>query len=114
MIPAVMSQIPEDVHLRIQCENHGQMWKMDKLMETICVEVEAREANEASRMAVGKISIKPKQPEWKGKSTSSSLMAGNQNPIQCVYCKGSHYFASCEAVKTVEERRAILIRDGRS
>jgi len=77
-------------------------------METIRVEVEAREA---SRVAVGKMLIKPKQLEWKGKSTTSALMAGNQ--IQCVYCKGSHYSASCEAVKTVGERRAILIRDVR-
>ena len=40
-------------------------------------------------------------------------MAGSQNPIQCVYCKGNYYSAPCEAVKTMEERRAILIRDGR-
>ena len=31
LIPVVMSKIPEDVHLRITRENHGQVWKMDIL-----------------------------------------------------------------------------------
>ena len=39
-------------------------------------------------------------------------MAGSQN-LQCVYCKGSHFSASCHVAKTVEERKAILICDDR-
>jgi len=110
LIPVVMPKIPEDVRLHITRENHGQV---DKLMETIRVEVEAHEASEASRVAMGKILTKPKQVEWRGISNASALMAVSQNPIQCVYCEGSHYSASCEAVNILEERCANLIGDGR-
>ena len=44
--------------------------------------------------------------------TANALVAGSQN-IQCVYCKGNHFSASYQVVKTVEERKVILIRDGR-
>ena len=51
--------------------------------------------------------IPPKSP-----STSSALFTGSQIP-KCVYCEGEHYSSSCQVVKDLKERRAILMRGGR-
>ena len=42
LISVVMSKMPDDVRLHIARENKGEIWKMDKLLEMIRVEVEAR------------------------------------------------------------------------
>ena len=65
LIPVVMSKIPKDVHLRITCENHGQVWKVDKLMEKIHVEVEACEANEDQKWPWVRCWLS--QNKWSGK-----------------------------------------------
>ena len=111
LVPIVMSKLPNDLRLRIARENRGEVWEMKKLMETIKSEVEAREASEAVKVNMVKMTSvrgNTRNPS----STANALVAGSQN-IQCAYCKGNHFSASCQVVKTVEERKAILIRDGR-
>ena len=44
-------------------------------------------------------------------NTASSLYAGN-GKVQCVYCNGEHYLASCERVRGLKERRELLLRSG--
>ena len=80
-------------------------------METIKSEVEAREASEAAKVSMVKMSScrgNARTPN----STAYALVAESRD-IQCVYCKGNHFSASCQVVKSVEGRKAILIRDGR-
>ena len=35
LVPTVMSKLPNDLQLRIAWENRGEVWEMNKLMETI-------------------------------------------------------------------------------
>jgi len=39
-------------------------------------------------------------------------MSGSQN-LQCIYCKGNHFSASCQVAKNVKEHKAVLRCDGR-
>ena len=45
-------------------------------------------------------------------NTASSLYAGN-GKVQCVYCNGEHYSASCERVCGLKECRELLLKSGR-
>lgn len=111
LIPVVMSKLPGDIRLRIARENRGEVWEMDKLMETIQLEVEAREASEATKVSMGRVSSS-RAVERSANATASALVVGNHN-IQCVYCKGNHFSASCNSVKSVMERRSVLLKEGR-
>jgi len=42
-------------------------------------------------------------------NTASSLYAGK---VQCVYCNGEHYSASCERVHELKECRELLLKSG--
>ena len=89
-------------------ENRGGVWDLDKLMTTLLAEVEAQEASESTKVTTSK----PPYPSAShSHSTASSLVAGVQ-PIQCVYCRGSHYSASCSVVKNIRERKELLTRLG--
>ena len=53
--------------------------------------------------------VPPKSP-----STFSAFFTGNQIMLNnYVYCEGEHYSSSCQVVKYLKERRAILMRGGR-
>jgi len=105
-----MSKLRDDIHLHIAHENRGEVWEMEKLMDTIKIEIEAREASKATKVNVGGVSSS-KGTGRGGHSTASALMSGSQN-VQCVYCKGNHFSALCQVTKNVEERKAVLRRDG--
>lgn len=103
LVPIVMSKLPSDIRLRIACENRGEGWEMDRLMETIKSEVAAKVST--VQMSSSRVNVRNLN------STASALVAGSQN-IRFVYCKGIYFSASCQVIKTVEERKAILISNG--
>jgi hypothetical protein len=109
-------------------------WQIDECLDTIKLEVEAREVCETTKTT-------EKGPHDRSKDgvnsqatpTIKGLFAGskdreyeqgpNSNPgagqqatafkIQCAFCNGQHYSASCDKVKTMNERKAILKKAGR-
>ena len=99
-----MLKLPSDVPLRIACENQQEVWEMDRLMETIKSEVAAK----VSTVKMSSSRGNARNPN----STASALVAGSQN-IRFVYCKGIYFSTSSQVIKTVEECKAILIRNGR-
>lgn len=102
-----MPKIPPDVQLRIAREHPGEVWKMEDILATLKIEVEAREASSLNKVMLTKGSIqRPINP------TASSLVASNQTP-RCVYCDGEHYSSSCNAVRDVKDRHAALLCTGR-
>jgi len=104
LIPVIMSKVPNDIRLRMVRENQGGVWDLDKLMTTLLVEVEAQEASESTKVTASKL---PYPSTSNSHSTASSLVAGVQT-IQCVYCCGNHYCASCNVVKSIRERKELL------
>jgi len=107
LISVIMTKLPNDVRLRIARDSKGEVWKLETILETIRVEVEAREASSLNKATVLKSHAPPKPP-----TTSSALFSGSQVP-KYVYCEGEHYYSSCQVVKDIRERRAILMRGGR-
>ena len=83
---------------------------LDKLMTTLLAEMEAREASESTKVTSSKPPSYQSTPN--SHSTASSLVAGAQ-AVQCVYCRGSHYSASCTAVRSINKRKELLTRSGR-
>ena len=51
LIPILMSKLPNDLRMRIARESKGEVWKIDELIETLCVEIEVREASERFKLA---------------------------------------------------------------
>ena len=96
------------------------VWVIDELLQTIKIEIEAREASEATKATENSSHKFPKsQGSAKGYNppTASSLVAktkdGGSFKIQCVYCEGSHYSASCDKVISSEARKKMLGESGR-
>jgi hypothetical protein len=116
LIPVIMSKMPSDIRLEVARKASKDVWKIEELLETIKFEIEAREASEATK-ATGSNSTKFPKPFDKGQgyNTAKSLVAkdGESFKIQCVYCEGQHYSASCEKVVNSEARKKILGTSGR-
>ena len=107
LIPILMPKLPEDMCLRIARAHPGEVWKMEDILTTIRIKVEAREASSLSKVTAPRnTSSKPVNP------AASSLVANGQLP-KCVYCQGEHYSASCTVVKTAKDQRSTLIQGGR-
>ena len=102
-----MPKKPNEVCLQIDCGSKNEAWKVETVLKTIKIEVEARKTNNMNKATVVKNPIPPKLP-----STSSALHTGSQ-VSKCVYCGGEHYSSSCQFVKDIKERHAILLRGGR-
>jgi len=107
-----MSKLPGEVKLRIGRETKDEVWKLDELLSIIKSEVEAREASEGVKVSHGKLPNHQVRFHGHMHNTASSLYAGN-GKVQCVYCNGEHYSASCEKVRGLKERRELLLKSGR-
>ena len=49
LIPIIMSKMPSDVRLQIARKSNKDVWVIDELLQTIKIEIEAREASEATK-----------------------------------------------------------------
>ena len=89
--------------------------QIDELLKTLKIETEVREASDGNL-------VQPSKPSRGGrnsplsdrsKATASSLFASNSSnsKIKCVYCKGTHYSASCDKVVDVKDRMEALKRE---
>ena len=116
LIPMIMSKLPTEIRLRVARESTEELWKIEDLMNVIKKEVEACEASEGTNF---------KSPQSGTRSshnlpTANALVTHGHN-IQCVYCNGQHYSASCDKVCDVKARKVcdvkarkdVLIKTGR-
>ena len=77
-------------------------------MKVIQKEVEARESSEGTKIKSQPVNPKP-HTHGHNPPISSTFTTQGHN-IQCVYCSGQHYSASCDMVKFVKDRKDILIK----
>jgi hypothetical protein len=49
LIPIIISKLPSDICLEIARKSKGDVWKIDDLLDTIKIEIEAREVSEDVR-----------------------------------------------------------------
>ena len=112
LIPIIMSKLPNDICLEIARKSKGDVWKIDNLLNTIKLEIEAREVSEGVRSSHQQQGKRPgDQP------TVGAFVTKGKNPenfrIRCVYCNEPHYSASCEKVISSEDRKTILRNSNR-
>ena len=122
LTPIVMSKLPNDIRLQIARTNTEEVWKIEDLIETIRVEMEAREASEGNRVhtdpAQGSRSSNhnPRPPNKSRELPTSSTLHWRETQsfqIRCAYCGEHHYSASCHRVSDAASRREILRKKNR-
>ena len=109
LIPMITSKLLGDVQLRKAREMKDEVWKIGDLLGVIKQEVEVREACEGTKL---KPHLRPNTTPNTNHSTAGTFVT-NGVGIQCVYCKGQHYSASCDKVQDVKARKDILPKSGR-
>jgi len=95
------------------CQKNSDVWKLDDLMKVIRDEVEAWEASEGTKVTQDQ--TKPPSHRHKpsqGLSSAATLLS-NEFHLQCAYCDGPNFSASCIKVISVRERHEILLRSGK-
>ena len=80
-------------------------------MEVTRKVVEARESSEGTKIKSQPVNPKPHTHGHNPPISSTFTTLGHN--IQCVYCSGQHYSASCDKVKFAKGRKDILIKSGR-
>ena len=108
LIPMIMSKLPSEIRLRVARESTEELWKIEDLMDVIKKEVEAREASEGTKIKSPQAGTRPGH----NLPTANALVTHGHN-IQCVYCNGQHYSASCDKVCDIKLRKDVLIKTGR-
>ena len=112
LISIIMSKLPNDICLEIARKSKRDVWKIDDLLNTIKLEIEAWEVSEGVRSSHQQQGKRPG-----GQPTVGAFVTKGKNPenfrIRCVYCEEPHYSASCEKVISSEDRKTILRNSNR-
>lgn len=106
LIPIIMSKLTNEIRIEIARKATGEVWKIDDLLNTIKIEIEAREVSEG-------VQSNPQQSRKPGgtPTVGAFVTKGNNSDkfhIRCVYCEEPHYSASCAKVVGSEARKVIL------
>ena len=110
LTPVIMNKLPSDLQLRIARERGRAVWGIDQILKVVKLEVEAREASKG--VAASMTNATPRPVKGSTPSTASALVASSRK-IQCVYCEGDHFSASCQKVTESKDRKDILLKAGR-
>ena len=118
LIPVIMLKLPSDIRLQVSRATKNNVWNIRELLRIMQEEVEARESSENVKLSEKRQSNLPNQGQFKPRTvppTASVLYTKNSEQnwnIQCVFCKGLHYSASCDTKRDVRQRKEILRGDG--
>ena len=133
VVPMLLDKIPEGVRLGMTRNSRAnyQEWTMEEMLEALREELELREHQVTSfKGGYGNASTRKEQreaddsrprtvrrPQPPQPSTASALHThqngDKKKKRNCVFCNGSHEEADCEYVKTVEERKNLIFKQGR-
>lgn len=105
----LLNKLPQELRLIISRELGSGDWELDRIMELLENEVQARER------ASGSAATPPvPRRNQRTPSTAATLLAGGSEArVSCYYCGQSHYSTACTVVMSREERRHILRGSGR-
>ena len=118
LIPIIMSKLPSEIRLQIARRSSNKVWDMEELLDTIKIEIEAREVSEGSSITNLNAKANTGNSPQRTKPTASTLVASEQKSknsfqIRCAFCDGHHYSASCSNVTNIDARREKLKESGR-
>ena len=100
LIPIIMSQLPNEIRLEIARKSTANVLKIEELLETIRIQIEAREVSEAIK-AQEVQGRKHNHDLGKFPPTANALvsMQGKDFQLRCVYCSREHHSASFTKVR---------------
>ena len=102
----LLNKLPPEIRLLISRKVGGDDWELDRMMEVLKEEVQARERAAGS-------SATPSRQQGKPPHTAHNLLTGGSgNAPTCSYCHQSHLSHTCKTVESVEERKRILRESG--
>ena len=111
-----MTKLPPDLRLRFARDTDEDVWEIKELMELVKREVEARKMSEgvkAQSMRSSRLNAPRFTPSFNPSNSTPSALVTSGVKVQCVYCGGDHFSASCTKVTGTSERRSILSSSGR-
>ena len=97
----LMNKLPNDIKLTITREVREDEWKLDKLVEILRREIEARERANGNTSSTAKKNV----------YTAAALV--NNSTQKCTFCKSSHKTYECTEMTDVQSRKNILKKEGR-
>ena len=120
LIPIFMQKLPEELKL-IVSRKYKDNWELDAVMEAVKSEVQARERcviGTTTRPSphAGTSEVKTEMKKMFQKTPiaiASALPSGNSKGLSCLFCKEEHRASECKNVTSVEDRKAILKKQGR-
>ncbi|KAL5474082.1 hypothetical protein EMCRGX_G028656 [Ephydatia muelleri] len=102
----LFDKIPQELCLIISREVPQDKWEFEAILKIIEREVEARERAVDSSVA--------KKPNARNSTTSSLLASGAKfEHGTCCYCEQDHQPSHCMRVTDIEEKKSILMKNGR-
>ena len=108
LAPVFMSKIPCDLQLLVSREVSEDEWKLNKMMEVITKELQARERTTSLLPpSVPRKMIREPPP------TGAALFTNTNNGPSCSYCQQNHPSNSCNVVSQPQDRKSLLQKSGR-
>ena len=105
LIPMIVGKIPEEMRLVITKDMGKDDWGLEKVLEILSSEIEARELNITRAATV-------KQNRTSSLTTTSALY-NDGGKVTCSFCKGSHPSVKCNIITNSAARKDILRKQGR-
>lgn len=104
----LLTKLPPEIRLIVSRKVSSDDLDMNNLLKTFEQELIAREraSNSASQPPPRRNPNLPRAP-------TSALLAGNQGPPTCAFCRQPHSSTDCTSVTGVEARKKILMSSGR-
>ena len=97
LIPIIMSKIPNEIRLVIARKTTAQVWNIDELLDTIKVEIEAREVSEGVQSSSQSTRKHGAVPPTVGAFVTNGCNS-DKFQIRCAFCEKPLYSASCKSV----------------
>ena len=110
----LMNKLPQDLRILISRDIKNDNWDLDRLLELLEAEVEARERATSNSSAGSSNLHRNPQPKLQGRQLpSGAVLQTGGSTISCTYCQGPHTSNSCQTVSNVTARKDILRKGGR-
>ena len=110
----LMNKLPQDLRILVSRDIKNDNWDLDRLLELLEAEVEARERATSNSSAGSSNLHRNPQPKLQGRQLpSGAVLQTGGSTISCTYCQGPHTSNSCQTVSNVTARKDILRKGGR-
>ena len=120
LIPVIQDRLPYNIRVELNCKMGKDNWKLDDYLESLRIEVEARNNSELPGDTIRKppreepltlqtlMSALEEKFEKKKNIPTISRESKNNRKIICIFCNDGHYSDKCSKNKKFDDRIEIL------